>query len=248
MAPVRISPFLMDTHEVTLARFRRFWEAGHPAAPSMVTYPGGMLSVVGDVVAPTSTIAGVICNWSERAADREAHPVNCVSWPTAIAFCVWDGGRLPTEAEFEYAARFAPVTGASTPRRFPWGDAEPLFGSGVYPRPQPCTVAQINECAGEDAGHTRRVGSFSAYAGVFDLAGNVAEWLSDAPVPYEFSSCWNGTATHINPLCIEDTLGRSVRGGDLHASGVEPLLGASRMGRLSSTAEDGLGFRCVRSP
>ena len=248
VAPVRVSPFLMDTHEVTLARFRRFWEAGHPASPSTVTYPGGTLSVAGDVVAPTSTISGVFCDWSERAADREAHPLNCVTWPTAMAFCMWDGGRLPTEAEFEYTARVAPVTGASTPHRFPWGDSDPLFLPTTYPRSQPCTVAQINDCLGDDGARTRRVGSFAEYAGVFDLAGNVSEWLADNAVSYQYSLCWMGPAEHRDPICTEASSLRSVRGGDFRTSSVEPALGAFREGRTQLDAEDGLGFRCVRSP
>lgn len=101
---------------------------------------------------------------------HERHPINCVDWHQAEAFCSWRGGRLPTELEWERAAR------GTTGDRFPWGDA-----------PVDCTRAVIDDGSGNACGSgdtTLDVGSRPAGAsaeGVLDLIGNVWEWTSSAP-------------------------------------------------------------------
>jgi sulfatase modifying factor 1 len=246
---VTVSSVLVDTHEVTVARFRRFWLAGHPVPSASVRYPNGTTFTVGAVTEPVSPVTGSFCNWTSGVGSREAHPLNCVDWSTAQAFCVWDGARLPSEAEYEYISRIREVIGYPSPRRYPWGDAHPIEMSAVYPRPAPCERAQFENCIGDDGGRTRRVASFPVNGGIFDLAGNVAEWVADAADNYGFAPCWGpAPVTLLNPICVTASATRSTRGSSFAGAGRETLLAASRSGRTSATLEDTLGFRCVRSP
>lgn len=179
---VRVDAFAIDAYEVTVARFRRFWAAGAPAPAAPVAYRGGLLPFVGEV--QTEAEIGDHSEANFARTDREDHPMNMLEWATAQAFCVWDGGRLPTQAEWEFAAR------GTEGRRYPWGDAEPTYDLA-------CTEFRTRvSCP---------VGSLAAGAvrGLFDLAGNVSEWNADWGSDYARggSACWNGTATR-NPLCI----------------------------------------------
>jgi len=108
---------------------------------------------------------------NSSAGGRSDHPQNGLTWDQARGFCEWLGGRLPTEAEWEYAAA------GPTGRRYPWGSA---------PRPD-CDMAVFNESKGEkgygcDTGGTWPVGSLPsgmAWSGAEDMAGNVWEWVGD---------------------------------------------------------------------
>ena len=94
------------------------------------------------------------CNWGRGLGNL---PVNCVSWHQAVSFCTWMGGRLPTAAEWEYAAK------GGEPRIFPWGNESPEGRANF------------------DMSGTMPVGSYPQGAskwGVLDLAGNVWEWTA----------------------------------------------------------------------
>jgi tRNA A-37 threonylcarbamoyl transferase component Bud32 len=111
------------------------------------------------------------CNWN--ASGRDSHPVNCVDALQADAYCAWRGGRLPTELEWQFAARGPDV------RSYPWGEAAPsnqLCWSGVSSR----YVSGAN-------GGTCTVGSFPAGRSPFgldDMVGNVSEWTSTSEGQY----------------------------------------------------------------
>jgi formylglycine-generating enzyme required for sulfatase activity len=231
---ITVSAFAMDAAEVTVARFRRFWEAGHPAPPAVLAYPGAMVAWAGGVIEPG---VGGACNWS--APGRDYHPINCVDHPTAQAFCVWDGGRLPTEAEWEYAARYSLAAGLDAGRTYPWGEAAPSAG---------CDRAQWRRCPGDDGGATRRVAQFANTAGLFDLSGNVWEWTVDAFAAYGDAACWGGRA-QVDPYCPRGATGYpAIRGGSWISDSVTLLRGASRDDAyMPATRSAILGLRCVRA-
>ena len=109
---------------------------------------------------------GPICNWGQPG--RGAHPVNCVDWNQAQAYAEWAKVRLPTEAEWEYAAR-----GGGKAQRYPWGQSEPT-----------CEVAVVGE-GGDGCGKRRTWPACSkrkgdTAQGVCDMGGNVWEWVADS--------------------------------------------------------------------
>jgi formylglycine-generating enzyme required for sulfatase activity len=128
----------------------------------------------------TGLIAAVKCDqnyatWTDSAGSNEALPMNCISWFEAFAFCAWDGGFLPTEAESNYAA-----AGGSDQRAYPW--STPASSLTID-----CSYTNYyngsTECVGTANGAVNRVGSESPKGdgrwGQADLAGNVDEWTLD---------------------------------------------------------------------
>jgi formylglycine-generating enzyme required for sulfatase activity len=141
------------------------------------------------------------CNWG--VAERVRHPVNCVDWSQAAAFCQWMGGALPTAEQWEYAAK----SGES--RIYPWGNDPPTdrlanFADSQYKRKFP----RAFEVPGQDDGwvETAPVGSFPAGAskqGLLDLSGNVIEWTASEYEPGLMEARGGGWAT--------DTVSRRLR-------------------------------------
>jgi formylglycine-generating enzyme required for sulfatase activity len=235
-AGITVGEFAIDAHEVTVARFRQYWDRGHSGIGGRrVVYPGGELPVVGDVHPPTPSNRAPQCNWSVSAGLREYYPLNCVDWVTAQSFCVWDGGRLPTEAEWELAARGA------AGRRFPWGTEDRAGAACVSDGDGDGGVSRSGTCSVE-------VGSFMIGAspdGVWHLLGNVAEFTADAYEPYGDMRCW-GDMPRMNPLCLPRDMSpgaeRTVRGYAWNDRG--PFHAASR-GGAPPTSSPSIGFRCA---
>lgn len=244
---VTVGSFALDAYEVTVSRFRAFWNArpdgGAPACGWPIRYPHGAIAWRSPGRAPSEEPVG-FCNWRPTPGAHEAHPINCVSWQTAQEFCVWDGGRLPTEAEWEYAARGRAVDGLRPGRVYPWGDEAPSPS---------CDRAHWNNCPGADVRFTRRVGGFplGASGGLYDLAGNVGEFTADWQTNYGVPPCWAST-TQTDPLCatmIPDAQ-HVVRGGSWNrVFGLEPLRSASRYAYVPSgdAGNADVGFRCART-
>lgn len=244
---ITVGAVRLDVYEVTVARFRAFWSAGHPPPGAPVPYPGGRTVSVAAVREPASTTVDPRCNWSAAAADRELHPINCVARDTALAFCAWDGGRLPTEAEWEHAARGRAVGDRVPGRDYPWGSEVPV-GDAVS-----CDRAQAFGCPGDDGASTRRVGSFERVDGLHDLAGNVAELTADDFDLYGVgpAMCWRG-APQTDPLCrvTTGTPDTVFRGGAFStAEGRDDvageLLSAARFAVPRDEAYVVTGVRCV---
>jgi formylglycine-generating enzyme required for sulfatase activity len=195
---VWLSEYWMDVTEVTVAAYRRCVDAGRCRAPD-----------------PNPS-----CSWGQP--DQEQHPMGCVDWERARAYCEWAGKRLPTEAEWEKAAQ--------------GGLADLSWGRGWG---LPDKVAWYGANAG---GATQLVGKKLANAyGLFDMLGNVWEWCAD----------WYGEGTYQasparDPQGPDKGEKRLARGGSAN----EPAGFISRITRLQLEPEffgPTFGFRCVRS-
>ena len=140
---------------------------------------------------PAGNTAG--CNYG--VAGRENHPINCVEFPQAKAFCDWIQRRLPTESEWEYAANGATT---STGAKFPW-----LGMGGNFDATKACFSVGSTCPVGSKVRTYMGVEVGTAQPGFYDLAGNVHEWTTSEPCPYA-------------PPATDQTcssLGRVVRGG-----------------------------------
>lgn len=222
---VRVSTFAMDASEVTVARFAAFWAAGHPYGPTTVVYPSGPVTTDNVVVEPLTT---GLCNW--RVSGRESHPLNCVTWATAAAFCAWDGGRLPTEAEWEFASRR--TSGAPYPWRTTGLPGDRACWSGSVGRTGTCVVGSFL--------------SGSTPEGLNDMAGNVWEWTADWYRVYSDTLCWGNT--HLtNPMCAVSNSFHSFRGGGWDSSVPGHLRSMSRNPVATSFTDRAVGFRCAHS-
>ena len=168
--------------------------------------------------------------------ERPEHPVVHISWFDAQAYCAWSGQRLPTEAEWECAAR-----GGLHGKRYPWGDAPPQDGrtrcniwQGAFPdRPAPgWTPGPLSARSFEP----------NAY-GLYNMAGNVWEWCADAFTPHYHRL----TAAH-NPAFLRDSGRRSMRGGSFlcHASYCNRYRVGARNGNTPDSAAANSGFRVAR--
>ena len=241
---VRMGSFELDAYEVTLARFNAFWAVRDRDLPAIrsapIEYPGGrMISWTGTGEVPSQEDPRF--NWSSGPGPRDGHPMNGADWWLAQEFCVWDGGRLPTEAEWEFAARGRIATGLATPRVYPWGDSAPRGSARST-----CDRAQWNFCAGEDGAYTRRVGRFAPTAGLYDMTGNVWEWTADWFAPYTSPTCWNGGAP-ANPMCTDRTTDEHpVRGGGWDCGSIA-VRSTTRVGVTSQARFMDLGIRCART-
>lgn len=173
---VLVKAFELDTFEVTVGRFAAWVKAGSP------------LPKVGEVL--QSDLRGTPIRWSSHAtamaqegerlagwrkydtwsAKRWRAPKNSVNWYTAAAFCHWDGGRLPTETEWQYAA-----VGGDEQRRYPWGDDSPSFAHAVFN----CAGSGTGACDLDDIVDVGSKPKGTARWGHRDMVGSLFEWTVD---------------------------------------------------------------------
>lgn len=218
---VVLSPYFLDRAEVTVAAMRA----------------ARVARVIDDPV--EATPARPDCLYTADPGKDDDRPVNCLSWQRARAFCTKVGRRLPSEAEYEYAA------GALTSRAFAWGGDLPTCGDAVHGGRGTCTSTTRPALAGSGARDRLILGS----AVVVDLAGNLRELVADR-FRHGDEPCW-GDGVFVDPVCERDPpetqVARSVRGGSYRDEGT--LLRAA----LRSFIEDErfavselVGFRCAR--
>jgi formylglycine-generating enzyme required for sulfatase activity len=193
---VYLDAYYIDKHEVTVAEYKKCVESG------ACTQPG----------------TGDKCNWG--VSGRDNHPINCINWTQANAYCEWAGKRLPTEAEWEKAAR------GTDGLIYPWGN-EWDEEKGCFNRSSTCVVGSYPSGA-------------SPY-GVLDMAGNVWEWVSDW-----YDANYYSSSRFRNPQGPSSGEKRLLRGGAWW-NGNPVNLRASFRNRCSpGNWDDCIGFRCVR--
>ena len=230
---VRVGPFALDRTETTVREMRALVAAGKVAAPRMRS--------------PESSA----CTYTEAPGDFEDYPLSCVSRRSAARACEARGLRLPTEAEWEFAAG----DGAQE-RRYPWGADPSVCRFAILGRGRSFTEGAIDLssiCRARPDGPPlpwgpRPVteGEDVTASGLRHMGGNLSEWVADQAGAYD-GPCGAGPPLLVDPRCDEGELGLVlVRGG----SWMLPPYRAQSVFRGTYRTDDGtpeVGFRCAES-
>ena len=240
--PATVSTFALDKYEVTVARYRPFgmsqkgtrFEPPADGAGEHPLIPGSGWNPIWNMELPYQPMDHGCTGgtWTTTVGPNEDLPMNCISWYEAFAFCIWDGGRLPTEAEWNYAA-----AGGSEQRKYPWGSPEPDASRAVFG----CVADAGQDCAPTAFLPAGSKPDGNGKYGHADLAGSVWEWVfdqyGDYPVPC--SDCAAMSSDKIPHPAI--------RGGSYESSAYELRTAAERSDRWAFSTTTDLGFRCARA-
>lgn len=230
---VTLSAFCIDQTEVTVEAYRACVEGGKCAAAHED-------NVWPDMTKREKKLYDPLCNYGRPGRDR--HPINCVDWTMAHTYCASSGRRLPTSAEWEYAAR------GSDGRVYPWGD-EPPSANHLNACGKECVAwgkanrEPLTAMHDQDDGfaQTAPVGSFPRGRSMFgldDLIGNVMEWAEDWDGPYSAEAQTDPTG----PAKGNDKV---IRGGAWSAGNMVWVRPSFRFHFPPSAHTHGIGFRCA---
>jgi len=183
----------VDKYEVTVGRFRAFVESGAATRPPAGAgqherIPDSGWDASWNNYVPTNAgtwrlalgCDATFATWTEQIGDNENRPINCVSWYEAFAFCIWDGGYLPTAAEWNYAA-----SGGDEQRTYPWSvPPESLtityqHASYYVDATRECFGDRMNGCAITDVVPAGSKPLGDGRWGQSEMAGNLDEWALD---------------------------------------------------------------------
>jgi formylglycine-generating enzyme required for sulfatase activity len=198
---VRLTAFCLEEVEVTVAAYRACVTAGACTAPTTALSP----------------------NWN--VAGREEHPMNNVNWSQARAYCQWRGRDLPTEAQWEYAAR------GSDDRTYPWGGEAPAAQSCWNRMTSPGSSCPVR-------------GYPATQFGLFDMSGNVWEWTRDWYGPYAATA----GATPVDPTGPSTGTMRVFRGGSWYVAVHDTMRAAVRYQNTPAYSVGDIGIRCAAIP
>ena len=252
--PATISNFRLDKYEVTVGRFRAFvavtqgtqvsppsiGAGAHPHIPGSGWEASWNASLTADTAAFVAALKGCRTSqtWTDSPGANENLPINCITWYEALAFCIWDGGYLPTEAEWNYAA-----AGGDQQRAYPWSSPPGSLMLDASHASFHCLSADPG-CNGEKltAVGTKPMGD--GRWGQSDLAGNVQEWTLDRDDQYgsPCTDCAN-LVSSLNPYRVS-------RGGDYQSDGDVLRTGYRDIHVLNSPDARiaNSGVRCARAP
>ena len=252
---IRLAPFWIDACTVTNEQFNEFVnETGYKTEAEKFgwsfVFAGHLTSTQQEMCVKLAVqgsewwcrVEGA--NWrhpegrESNIKKRWAHPVVQVSWNDAMAYATWAGKRLPTEAEWEYAAR----GGLPHGNRFPWGDELEPGGRHLMNVWQGAFPINNTEADGHYGSAPAKSYKANAY-GLYQMTGNVWEWCWDC-----FEADYYRNSPQENPTGPTGGLRRVMRGGSYlcHASYCNRYRVDARSANTPDSATTNLGFRCVR--
>ena len=249
---ITVDPFWIDQFAVTNTRFAAFVAAtGYVTEAERFEWSYVFQNFLPEDFPPTRAVPQAPwwrqvfgANWRQPEGphsdleNRWDHPVVHISWNDAVVFAAWEGKRLPTEAEWEYAAR-----GGLKQKRFPWGDRLLINGKhqcniwqGVFPNRNRGDDGWLGTCPVD----TFKPNRF----GLYNMSGNVWEWCADW-----FSPNYHQVGPKVNPVGPPSGPGKAMRGGSYlcHKSYCNRYRVAARTSNTPDSSTGHMGIRLVRS-